>query len=108
MKPRAGLRSSRSPKSAASRLEVRTTTGPSRVLGEPLGDREPVRVRQHDVQQHELGPQRLDRRERRGPVPGLADDREPVSLEQPAGETTEAGVVVDDQHRPRHVRIVSC
>ena len=108
MKPRAGVRSSRSPRSAASRLDVRTTTGPSAALRESLGDREPVRVRQHDVQQHELGPQGLDGGERRASVRGLADDREAASLEQPAGETAEAGVVVHDQHRLRHVRIVSC
>ena len=41
-------------------------------------------------------------------VLGFADDRVAASLEQPAGESAEAGVVVHDQHRLRHVRIVSC
>ena len=74
------------------------------VLREPLGDREPVGVRQHDVEQDELGAQLLDGGERGRSVIGLADDRKAAGLEQPAGETAEAGVVVDDQHRLRHVR----
>ena len=77
MNPRAWLRWSRAPKSAASRLEVRTTTGPLAVLHEPLGDREPVRVRQQDVEEDEIGTQLLDRGHGRGTVLCLADDLKP-------------------------------
>ena len=73
---------------------------PLRPLGESLGDREAVRVRQDDVEEDELRAQRLDGGERRGPVVRLADDGEAAGLEQPAGEAAEPGVVVHDQHRP--------
>ena len=107
MKPLAGLRSRRLASSAASRLEVSTTIGPARVVGEPFGDYEAVDVRQHDVQQHDIGPLSVDRRQRRGSVTDLTNDREPVGLQQATGEPTEPGVVIDDQHRPRHVQIIS-
>ena len=107
MNPRAG---SLEPGPEVRRLPTRGEDDdrPCAVLRESLGDREAVRVRQQDVQENELGPERLDGGERRSAVLRLADDGEAASLEQPAGETAEAGVVVHDQHRRRHVRIVSC
>ena len=107
MKPRARAPVEACAEVRRSRLDVRTTSVAVAALRDSLRDLEPVRVRQEDVQQHELRPQRLRRRERRGPVPGLADDPEAACFEQPAGEATEARVVVDDQHRLRHERIVS-
>src|SRR5262249_7210786 len=44
---------------------------------------------------------------RRRSVLRLADDRVAASLQQPAGETAEAGMIVHDQHRLRHARIVA-
>ena len=107
MKPIAGLRWRRPPKSAASRLEVSTTIGAAPLLGEAIGDRETVDVRQHDVEQHDLRTLIFGGRKRRDPVTGLTDHREPVSLQQATGEATETSVVVDDQHRPRHVQIIA-
>ena len=45
--------------------------------------------------------------ERRRAVGRLADDVEPLGLEQRAGERPEAGVVVDDEDGRRHGRIVA-
>ena len=97
------------PRAEVGRLAARRENDECRgaALCDSLRDLEPVRIRQEDVQQHELRPERIDRRERRRPVPGLADDLETVCLEQASGEATEARVVVDDQHRLRHARIVS-
>ena len=97
------------PRAEVGRLATRREDDEGRgaALGDSLRDLEPVRIRQEDVQQHDLRPERSDRRERRRPVPGLADDLETVCLEQASGKATEARVVVDDQHRLRHARIVS-
>ena len=107
MNPRARLRSSRRRYAETSRLEVSTTAGPAPSCEQRLADGEAVHVRQRHVQQHELGRERPRQRERRRPVRRLADDVEPLRLEQRAGERPEAGVVVDDQDGRRHGEIVA-
>ena len=97
--PLAGLRSRRQP-SRPLPLEVSTTIGPAAVSAS-VGDSEAVDVG-GTTSSNTIGPLIVDRRQRRGSVTDLTDDREPVSLQQAAGEPTEPGVAVDDQHRPRH------
>src|SRR5262249_35029850 len=75
---------------------------------EALCDREPVAVGQHDVEQDHVRPERGDRRKHSGTVGRLADDLEPAFLEHLSGQAAKPVVVVDDQHGPLHVRIVSC
>ena len=107
MNPRALLSPSRRRYDDASRLDVSTTTGAASSRGELLADREPVDVRQLDVQQHERRLERARRRQRRGAVVRLADDLEPAGLQQRAGERAEVGVVVDDQDGRAHAAIVA-
>jgi hypothetical protein len=76
-------------------------------VNETLGNRETVGVGQHDIEQYDLRPQRRDCGEGVAPVRRLAHDPEPASLEHPSRKAPEARVVVHDQHRPRHVRIVA-
>ena len=78
-----------------------------RLRDEHLRQLDPGRVRQQHVEQHDVGPQRAHRRERRGAVARLVDDGEACGLEQPAREAPEARVVVDDEDRRRHIRIVA-
>ena len=54
------------------------------------------------VEQDDRGPQARDLGDRRPAVCGLAHDRESFGLEQRADGLAEAGVVVDDEHRPPH------
>ena len=61
------------------------------------GDLEPLDVGQADVEQDEVRPERTGGREPGRAVVGLADDVEPVGLEQGARLDAEAGVVVDDE-----------
>ena len=49
---------------------------------EPLGHREPVDVRQLDVQQHDLRPELCRGGDRSGAVLGFADDVEVPRLEE--------------------------
>ena len=66
----------------------------------PQGRRhgETVHVRELDVEEDDVRAQAVDGSESRGPVLRLADDLEPVSLENRARGRAEAGVIVDDQY----------
>ena len=107
MKPRAGDSRSATPRSAALRLEVSTTTGGDSLARELGRDLEAGDVGEEDVEQHRLRAQPPRRLDRRGAVLRLAHDREPELLEQAAREPPERRVIVDDQHRRWHVRIVT-
>ena len=100
-KPRAPERATSGPKSDESRLETSTIAGPAAV-GEPRGDVEAVDVGQLDVEQHEVGAQALGLGDPGRAVGRLADDVEPLGLEQHAGARTEGGVVVDDEDGQGH------
>src|SRR6185436_2777423 len=67
---------------------------------------EPVGVGKLRVEQHQLGPQPLGLAERGGSVHGFADDVEALRLEHRPRQSPEGGMVVDDQYRERHARIV--
>jgi hypothetical protein len=68
-------------------------------------DGEARAIRQHHVEQDDVGPQRRRVAQRRGGVAGLPHDRASGRLQQPPGEAAKAGVIVDDQRL--HGRIVS-
>src|SRR5215211_8161734 len=72
------------------------------IVGEPLGNREPVEVGQLDVEQDDVRAQLRDGGQRRPPVHGLADDVERARLEQRACGSPKGAVVVDDKDRPTH------
>ena len=68
--------------------------------GRPRRDFEAVDVRELDVEQHDLGREPPDRRQRRLAVRRFADDDEALRLEQRTCGGAEGGVVVDDEDRP--------
>ena len=100
-KPRAPERATSGPKSDESRLETSTIAG-SGAVGEARGDVEAVDVGQLDVEQHELRAQALGLGDAGRAVGGLADDVEPLGLEQHAGARPEGRVVVDDEDGQGH------
>ncbi len=69
----------------------------------PLRDGEPVHIGQLHVEQDHVGSELGRAAHARGPVPGLADDLEPLGLEQGAGARPESGMVIDDEHAVGHV-----
>ena len=70
-------------------------------------DVEAGHVRELDVEEHDVGAEAAQRREAGCAVHGLADDREPVRLENRACRGAKARVVVDDEHSVRHGSIVA-
>jgi hypothetical protein len=76
-------------------------------LGEPLGDLEAVDVREPDVEQDELRPQPPDTRDGRLAVGGLPNHLHSIRLEQCPRGPPEVLVIVDDQDRPQHTKIVA-
>jgi hypothetical protein len=64
-------------------------------------------VGEEDVEHDDRRAELTGRLDRGRAVPRLADDHEARPFEQPPREPPEGGVVVDQQHRPPHVRIVS-
>ena len=101
-KPRAPLPTASAPYSAASRVDVMTTTGAPGAAAQLGRDREAARVGQLQVEQHQVGREALRGGDARRAVRGLADHREALGLEQPARPGAEPAVVVDDQHRGPH------
>src|SRR5262245_3741761 len=61
-------------------------------------DGESVHVGELDVEQDDVGMEAVYRFDGRGSVLRLADDVEPVRLEDRAGGRSEAGMIVDDQY----------
>ena len=102
MKPRALLSPRRRRYEDASRLEVKHDRRRVVVTGQRLADREAVDVRELDVEQHQRRLERARRGERGGAVVRLADDVEPVGLQERAGERPEVRMVVDDQDALTH------
>ena len=107
MKPRALERARDGSRSAALRLDVSTTSGAAGSEASTSASSDSGRVRQQHVEQDDVGPERPHRRERRGAVARLVDDREACRLEQPPREAPEARVIVDNKHRGSHPRIVA-
>ena len=78
------------------------TAGAPGLPAQLRGDREPGRVRELEVEQHEVGRAAARGGDAGGGVRGLADHGEALGLEQPPCPRTEAAVIVDDQHRGSH------
>jgi len=76
-------------------------------LCEPPRDVEPRNVREQHVEQNGLRPEPQRCVDRAGPVRRLADDGEACFFQQATRELPKGRMVVDDQHSPVHVRIVS-
>ena len=94
MNPAARLRRMRVPKSEGSLLETSTTC--DGIGCELLGDVEPARVRERDVEEDDVRLQARDDVERSGAVCRLADHDVSVELEQPSGGAPERLGVIDD------------
>lgn len=65
------------------------------------------KIRELDIQQDELREQAPDGNHGRLTVRRLPDDVEGITLQEPARERSEAGMVVNDQHGARHIQIVA-
>ena len=77
------------------------------VARQPLRDGEAVEVGKLDVEEHDLRTELRSSGDRACSVLRLADHVEVLRLEQRACRSPEAGMVVDDQHRPAHARTVA-
>ena len=106
MKPSAELPATSAPKSAPSRLEVRITSGRSLELGKPLGDLEPVEVRQLHVDDRQVRAVCLRLPDATRAGSGFGHDDEAGSLEQPSRRRAEGAVVIDDENAASHRLIV--
>jgi hypothetical protein len=71
------------------------------------GDVEAARVRQGNVEEHELWPELPGNCDGGRAVPRLPDDVEAFELEERAGSAPKARMIVDDNHRDRHETIVT-
>src|SRR5215207_1694398 len=71
-------------------------------VGQLGGDVEAVDVGELHVEEHEIGAQAAGLLDARRAVSSLADDVEPLGLEQHARARTKGGVVVDDEDGQRH------
>ena len=107
MKPRALERARDGSRSAALRLDVSTTSGAAGSEASTSASSVPVVSGSSTSSRTTSGLQRPHRRERRGAVARLVDDREACRLEQPPREAPEARVIVDNKHRRSHPRIVA-
>ena len=106
MKPRAGVDRQPGAERASPAAGDEHDRGGGRLRGEPLGHREAVHPGQLDVQQDDLRAKAPRLRDRRRPVGRLAENLEPVGLEQRSCARPEPGVVIDDEHGPVHDSIV--
>ena len=70
------------------------------VAAQPLGDRDPVQVREHDVEHHEIGPEVLDAGQCVTPVRGGCD-LEALVAERGGHRVGDRGFVVHHQHSSR-------
>ena len=100
--PRAPERETSGPKSDESRTGDEDHRGGVRVTGDALRDVEAVDVGQLHVQQHQLRAQPARLRDRARAVHRLADDVEPLGLEQHARAGPKGRVVVDYQDGAVH------
>jgi hypothetical protein len=76
-------------------------------VDEPHGDLEAIDIRKLDIQKDKLWPQARRRSQRRLPVSGLPKHLETVCFQQRASEPAKLSVIIDDQDRPPHRRIVA-
>ena len=71
-----------------------------------LGHGEAVHTGKLHVEQHDLRPRALDRRDRLIAVGRLGDNREALGLQQRPSGPPKLGVIIDDQHGRAHRVIV--
>ena len=105
--PRAPQRATPSPKSAGVAGGGEHHRRRVRLAGKLLRHGQPAHVGQPDVEQHHARPVPPGRLERRGSVRGLRHHLVPVCLQPPARALAKARVVIDDEHRHRHARILA-
>jgi hypothetical protein len=72
-----------------------------------LGNLKTIDAGQLDIEQHNARMKQVYRSERRRPIVGLANDIEPLILQELPGQRPEAGIVVHDHHRWPHQQIVA-
>jgi hypothetical protein len=85
----------------------RPRSRPAPPPGDPLGDREPVEVRKHHIEQHHVRPQEHGLRQHAAPVCSLAGHDIPARRQQQACEPPEPPVVINHQHAQRHSPMVT-
>jgi hypothetical protein len=74
---------------------------------QPFGDREPVRIREPDIQQHNIGPQARDRRDRCSAVGDVAGHGKAFRLQKRSCRLAKTLVVINDQQSRAHATIVT-